>query len=200
MGVATNEDELRRALDDIRYGTRVDIADRDHEVISQWIPRNVAKGWVTPISRELAGVAAVEAATVYDKARWERLAKKGKRLDGVPPALLPIGRFATDVVPPAALAAVEPRIPDGTVVFVVRGERADQLTRVTHAGLVVVRDGKRLVRHASSSPGVMKVVEETLAVFTERQRHASSRPLTGLAFYAVRDNRSRLATLPPLAP
>jgi hypothetical protein len=118
----------------------------------------------------------------------------------VPPALLPIGRFATDVVPPAALAAVEPRIPDGTVVFVVRGERADQLTRVTHAGLVVVRDGKRLVRHASSSPGVMKVVEETLAVFTERQRHASSRPLTGLAFYAVRDNRSRLATLPPLAP
>ena len=200
LGAGRSEEEVRRALDDIRYGQVIDIADRDHEVLSQWIPRNVEKGWIRPISRELAGEAAVEAVTVYDRARWARLARRGRRLVGVPDRRLPIGRFAIEVVPPAALAAVEPRLPDGAVVWVVRQERLDQVTRVTHGGLVVVKQGRRRVRHASSYPNVLRVVEEPLAQFVERQRHASSRPLTGLAFFAVPDNGVRLASLPPLAP
>jgi hypothetical protein len=200
LGAAGSEEELRRALDDIRYGETVELADRDHEVLSQWIPRNLEKGWIRAISRELAGAAAVEAATTYDHARWARLAKRGHRLAGVPDLRLPLGRFAIDVIPPAALAAVEPRLPDGAVVWVVREDRPDQLTRVTHGGLVVVKGGRRWVRHASSWPGVLRVVEEPLLDFADRQRRASSRPLTGLAFFQVPDNRARLATLPPLAP
>jgi hypothetical protein len=200
FGAGRSEEEVRRALDDIRYGQAIDIADRDHEVLSQWIPRNVEKGWIRPISRELAGEAALEAVTVYDRARWARLARRGRRLVGVPDRRLPIGLFATEVVPPAALAAVEPRLPDGAVVWVVREERPDQVTRVTHGGLVVVKQGRRWVRHASSYPNVQRVVEEPLALFVERQRHASSRPLTGLAFFAVPDNSVHLAGLPPLAP
>jgi Protein of unknown function (DUF1460) len=200
LGAGRSEEEVRRALDDIRYGKAVDIADRDHEVLSQWIPRNVEKGWIRPISRELAGEATVEVATVYDRARWARLAKRGRRLAGVPDRRLPIGRFTTEVVPPSALAAVEPRLPDGAVIWVVREERLDQVTRVTHGGLVVVKQGRRWVRHANSSPNVMRVVEEPLAQFVDRQRRASSRPLTGLAFFAVPDNGARLASLPPLAP
>jgi hypothetical protein len=169
-------------------------------VLSQWIPRNLEKGWIRPISRELAGAAAVEVATVYDRERWARLAARGQRLAGVPERLLPIGRFTAEVVPAAALGAVEPRLPDGAVVWVVREERLDQVTRVTHGGLVVVKGGRRWVRHASSTPGVMRVVEEPLPAFVEHQRLASSRPLTGLAVFAVPDNRARLAVLPPLGP
>jgi hypothetical protein len=200
VGAGRNEDEVRRALDDLRYGAAVDLADRDHEVLSQWIPRNVAKGWIRPISRQLAGAATVEAATVYDHARWARLARRGHGLAGVPDPRLPIGRFTVDVVPPAALAAIEARVPEGAVVWVVREERLDQVTRVTHGGLVVLRKGRRWVRHASSWPGVMKVVEEPLASFAEHQARASSRPLTGLAFFEALDNRARLALLPPLSP
>jgi hypothetical protein len=47
---------------------------------------------------------------------------------------------------------------------------------------------------------VLRVVEEPLLDFTERQKRASSRTLTGLAFFEVPDNRARLALLPPLAP
>ncbi len=200
LGAGRSEDEVRRALDDIRYGQVVELADRDHEVLSQWIPRNLEKGWIRPISRQLAGPATVEATTVYDHARWSRLAKRGHRLAGVPDLKLPLGRFAVEVVPPAALAAVEPHVPDGAVVWVIREDRLDQLTRVTHGGLVVVRLGRRWVRHASSWPGVLRVVEEPLADFAARQRRASSRPLTGLAFFALPDNRVRLASLPALAP
>lgn len=200
LGAGRDEDQVRRALDDLRYGTTVELADRNHEVLSQWIPRNVAKGWIRPISRQLAGASAVEVATVYDHARWSKLARRGRRLAGVPDLRLPLGRFTVEVVPPQALAAIEPRLPDGAVVWVIREERLDQLTRVTHGGLVVVKNGRRWVRHASSRPGVMRVVEEPLADFAARQKRASSRPLTGLAFFEVPDNRARLASLPPLAP
>ena len=170
LGAGRSEDEVRRALDDIRYGQAVELADRDHEVLSQWIPRNLQKGWIRPISRVLAGAATVEVATVYDHARWARLAKRGRRLAGVPDPRLPIGRFAAEVVPPSALGAVEPRLPDGAVVWVVREERLDQVTRVTHGGLVVVKGGRRWVRHASSWPNVRRVVEEPLADFVARQK------------------------------
>jgi hypothetical protein len=102
------------------------------------------------------------------------------------------------VVPPEAALALAPRLPDGTLAFVVREERADRITRVTHAGLVVVRpDGGRWVRHATSSLGVARVIEEPLDRFLERQRKASARPVTGLALFRILDNRARLAALPP---
>jgi hypothetical protein len=200
LGAGSSEDEVRRALDDIRYGRAIDIADRDHEVLSQWIPRNVEKGWIRPISRELAGGATIEVASVYDRDRWAQLVRRGRGLDGVPAPQLPIGRFATELVPTASVDAVEPRLPDGAVVWVVRAERLDQATRITHGGLVVIKKGRRWVRHASASPSVMRVVEEPLAEFVKHQRRASSRPLVGLAVFAAPDNRARLAVLPPLAP
>jgi hypothetical protein len=199
LGAGRTEDEVRRALDDIRYGEAVELADRDHEVLSQWIPRNQQKGWIRPISRELAGASAVEAVTSYDEERWAGLARRGRGLAGVPDARLPVGRFATELIPASALPAVEPRLPDGAVVWVVREERRDQVTRITHGGLVVVKAGRRWVRHASSVPSVQRVVEEPLARFVENQRLASSRILIGLAVFALPDNRARLAALPALA-
>lgn len=196
LGSAASLDEARRALDDIRYRARVHVADRLHEVLSQWIPSNQEKGWIAPASRLAAGDAARVERVTYDAARWRRLAAAGQRLTGVPLDAAPIGTFEVEVVPVAALAAAAPRIPDGTVAFVVRAERDASLTRVSHAGLVVVRDGRRLVRHASSSPGVMRVVEEPLARFVAGQQRAMRRPVVGLALFRVLDARARLAGLP----
>ena len=200
LGSAASLDEARRALDDLRYRSRVHVADRLHEVLSQWIPVNLAKGWIAPASRAAAGDATRVERVTYDAARWRRLAASGQRLTGVPLEEAPVGTFEAEVVPVAALAAAAPRIPDGTIAFVVREERADRLTRVSHAGLVVVRDGRRLVRHASSSPGVMRVVEEPLERFVAGQQRASRRPVVGLALFTVEDARARLASLPAAPP
>jgi hypothetical protein len=200
LGSASSLEEARRALDDIRYRSRIHVADRLHEVISQWIPANLAKGWIAPASRAAAGAATRVEAVTYDAARWRRLAATGQRLTGVPLEQAPIGRFEVEVVPVAALDAVAPHIPDGTIAFVVRTERDDQLTRVSHAGLVVVRGGQRLVRHASSSAGVMRVVEEPLARFVSGQQRIPGRKLVGLALFTVQDARARLAALPAPSP
>lgn len=200
LGSAATLDEARRALDDIRYRSRIHVADRLHEVLSQWIPSNLAKGWIAPASREVAGDAARVEVVTYRADRWRRLAASGQRLTGVPLDEAPVGRFEVEVVPVAALAAAAARIPDGTLLFVVREERDDRLTRVSHAGLVVVRDGRRLVRHASASPRVLRVVEEPLDRFVAGQRRAQRRPVVGLALFRILDARARLAGLPPLPP
>lgn len=197
LGSAATLEEARRALDDVRYRARVDLSDRLHEVLSQWIPANLEKGWIAPASRAAAGETTVVERVTYDTARWRRLAASGQRLPGVPLAAAPVGTFEVEVVPPAALASAGPRIVDGTIAFVVRAERNGLLTRVSHAGLVVVRDGVRLVRHASSSPRRLQVVEEPLDRFLAGQQRALRRPVVGLALFTVRDARERLAGLPP---
>jgi len=60
--------------------------------------------------------------------------------------------------------------------------------------------GARLVRHASSTLGVARVIEEPLDRFVARQRSASRRPLAGLALFTIQDARARLAALPPPDP
>ena len=61
-------------------------------------------------------------------------------------------------------------LPEGLVINVVREARGDRLNRVTHTGFVVVRDGKRYVRHARLGRAV---VDEPIERFLGR--HAQMR-------------------------
>ncbi|MBK9518654.1 MAG: DUF1460 domain-containing protein [Anaeromyxobacter sp.] len=197
LGSSATLAEARRALDDLRYADgRPTQAGRNHEVLSQWLPANLAKGWLAPASRAVAGDLTVVAEVRYDPARWSRLAAAGHRLPGVPRARLPEGRFEVEVVPVAALAAAARRLEAGTLAFVVRQDRDDFVTRVSHVGLVVVRRGQRLVRHASRRPSLQLVVEEPLERFVARQQLGSPRPLTGLALFTLRDASARVRSLP----
>jgi len=199
LGSSASLEEARRALDDLRYDGPPALATRNHEVLSQWIPANLRKGWIAPLALDPGGPPAAIAAVEYDAARWARLARLGQRLHGVPPERLPVGRFEVAVVSPEAFAALGRGLPEGTIAFVVREEAPDRLTRVSHAGLVVAGPrGERLVRHASSTAGVLRVIEEPLDRFVARQRAASRRALTGLALFAIRDNTARLH--PPPTP
>jgi hypothetical protein len=121
----------------------------------------------------------------------------GRALPGLPAARLPLGRFEVPVVAPGELGAAAARLPPGGVVFVVRADAPERPTRVTHAGLIVHRaDGAPLVRHATSTRGVARVIEEPLARFLAREQAAYPRwPVEGLAFFAVTDASTRVRTL-----
>ena len=182
LGASATLAEARRALDDVRYDGPPALGARHHEVLSQWIPANLRKGRIAPLRPDQAEVAAVE----YDAARWAALARQGLRLPGVPPERLPLGRFEVAVVAPEAFVALGPALPEGTIAFVVREDAPGRLTRVSHAGLVVAGPrGARLVRHASSTAGVLRVIEEPLDRFVARQRTALRRALTGLALFTI---------------
>jgi hypothetical protein len=197
LGTAASLAEAAVAMDDVRYRGAPSIASRNHEVVSQWLPANVAKGWVEDATRRIAGPAARVAEEEFTDASWRAVARAGRAIPGVPRAALPRGRFALDVVPPADVPAIAARIPEGAILLVVRADAPDRSTRVTHAGVVFLGPGgARLVRHATSTPGVSRVIEEPLPRFLARQEKASAgRPVTGIAILAVRDNRARLARL-----
>lgn len=200
LGTAARPADAARALDDVRYASAPHTpATRNHEVLSQWIPANVAKGWIAEVTEELAGPLAREAAKTYSRASWEAVRSAGRGIRGLPRDRLPLGRFSVRLVAPDDVARVAPRIPDGTVVFVLRADRQDRATRVTHAGLAVRSErGELLVRHATSSKGVGRVVEEPIDRFLRRQARARPAwPLDGLTFFAIRANASRLQALPP---
>jgi hypothetical protein len=202
LGSAGSLDEAARALDDVRYAGEPALGLRHHEVLSQWIPANVAKGWIADVARDVAGERARLAEKVFDEASWDAVRRAGRAIRGLPASRLPAGRFGVLVVAPGDVAGVAPRLPEGTIAFVVRADAADRATRVTHAGLVVAgRGGARLVRHATSSRGLRRVIDEPIALFVKREGQALPRwPLEGLAFYAVRDNRARLRGLTPAPP
>lgn len=202
LGSSGSPAEAARALDDIRYHGPPELGWRNHEVQSQWIPENVAKGWIVELSRELAGARAVRAAKEFTAETWRAVHRGGRAIHGLPPAREPLGRFELWAVAQADLEAVAPRIPDGALVFVVREDAPDRSTRITHAGLVIAGpSGERWVRHATSTLGVRRVIEEPLARFARREERAHPRwPLVGLAFYGVPDSTARVAALAASTP
>lgn len=205
LGSATTLDEARAALDDVRYAGAPSWATRNHEVLSQWLPWNVARGYVADATSSLAGVARGIAAKEYTPATWAEVRAAGRAIPGLPRARLPLGRFEMPIVAPADVGAVAGQLAEGTIVFVVRADSPARATRVTHAGLVVRGPaGATLVRHATSSRGVARVIEEPLGRFVRRESQAFPRwPLAGLSFWAIRDASGRVRALertPPPAP
>jgi Protein of unknown function (DUF1460) len=202
LGSASSLDEARRAMDDIRYSGPPSLAARNHEVLSQWIPANVAKGWIADAGSDIAGPLTRSAEKTYTPESWALVRAAGRAIPGLPRSRLPLGRFSVGVVPSGELPALAPRIPEGTIAFVVRADAADRATRITHAGIVVRGPrGAVRVRHATSSKGVGRVIEEPIERFLRRQSQAwPAWPVEGLALFTLRDNAARLRSLPALEP
>jgi hypothetical protein len=202
LSSAATLEDARRALDDVRYGAEPAYASRNHEVLSQWLPSNVRKGWLAEATVDLAGASARTAAKEYTAASWLAVRAAGRAIPALPRGRLPLGRFEVRIVPPADVPRLSATLPAGALVFVVRADVADRATRVTHAGLVVGGPGGApRVRHATSSKGVGRVIEEPLDRFLRRQAQALPRwPIEGLAFFTIRDATARVHELAAGAP
>lgn len=198
LGNAADLGEAARILDDVRYDGPPAFDRRSHFAIPEWIPANIKRGWVEDVADVVAGGGAVEAVERFDDARWSRLERRGATIRHLDRTRWPRGEFRARMVPIARVLESAGRIPDGTIVWVVREDWPDRPTRVTHAGLVVVgQGGARRVRHATASVGTMRVIEEPLDRFLRRQERAHPRwPLSGLLMERIRDNRGRLSSLP----
>ncbi len=202
LGSASSLEEAELALDDVRYADAPELASRNHEVLSQWIPHNVAKGWVADIGREVGGASARKVGKEYTRESWAAVRASGRAIRGLPRARLPLGRFSLEIVPASEVARASGRIPEGTIAFAVRSDAPDRPSRITHAALVVVGpDGARLVRHATSSKGVRRIIEEPLERFVHREERAHPLwPLEGVAFFAILPNGARIRALEAARP
>ena len=166
-----------RALDllrQLRYQNGlVSYETRNHFTELDWLPNNIAAGLLRDITAEVAGSRVRSEGKVISKRNWyrartladlrgfdwespaaradrlERLRALGDKIDDQMVYL--------DYVPLADLPRLLARIPDGTVVSVVREDRADKPTLVTHQLLILDGPRGKIIRHAAQGKQVMDV-------------------------------------------
>ena len=186
LSLARRPEELLPLLDAIRYRkAQVGYETRNHLMEADWLPANTQAGFVRDVTLALGGTDAVRVEKVLAEASWE--APEAKALS-LPPSVHATGHFALGLLPLAAVAAHAPGFPSGTVLLLVREDGPGRITRVSHLGLVVQREGHTYLRHATSV-GAKAVVDEELGHFLLRQTRGSWK-VSGVSLWEVRERRA----------
>jgi hypothetical protein len=132
-------------LKKIRYaGSKVDWQQRNH-YMTQWLHNNVRKGFLERVGH-----------------RWATNRKR--RLLTAVPGLAPL-RQSFSCIPKRRLATIQSEFRSGDLMFFVSTRHH---LDVFHCGILIRRDDRLLLRHASRSKG--SVVEQDLSSFLDENR------------------------------
>ena len=184
LSVAASPADVAPMLTEIRYAQTPTYEDRNHLMEAEWLPHNLAKGFLVDVTRQVAGTDAVEVEKVLTKQTWK--SKSSVALDLPSPRHLE-GRFPLWIVPLAKALAHARAAPTGTVAVVVREDRPYLVTRVSHLGFLVQKQGRPYLRHASNTFG--RVVDEDLESFLKRNARYERWKVAGLSLYQVKAPR-----------
>lgn len=183
--------QAERILDDIRYADREEPSyqSRLHLMEAQWIPDLIRKGYLEEVTPLYGGEDVVWIEIELDAQKWERR----RLLPALPWAPELEGVHRIPVLPLEAAIRIANTLPAGLVIDVVREARGDDLTRISHTGLLLERDGSRFVRHAALRD--RKVIDEPLEAFLVRHSRMRQRRVTGIHLSAIRENEERVASI-----
>jgi len=153
---------------------------------AQWLPHNVAKGFLRDVTRRYAGADFQVVAKTLTAATW---ASKTSQSIGLAPGHRPTGSFELAIIPLDRVPEIAPRIPSGTILLVVREDRPHKPTRISHLGFLLHRGKKTYLRHATR--GAAKVVDEELSSFLVRNSKYEKWKVDGVSLYEVLPRQAR---------
>jgi hypothetical protein len=156
MSLASTFQEVEPLLVRLRYAQEPTFDDRNHLMEAQWIPRNIEKGFLRDVTRSIAGRGTASVSKSLSKATWSA---RSSRALGLSEDHQPIGTFGLEIIPLDRVMSVAERIPSGTILVVVREDRPYKLSRVSHLGFVLHKNGRTYLRHATTRAA--KVVLDT---------------------------------------
>lgn len=176
---ASNLEEAHEVLKAIRYQNGVvDYGARKHFMMAQWIPMNQRDGFLEDVTAEVDAEAVRWVAKRLDQRVWSRRRRK-KRYPQLTAEQIPEGNYRLPIIPLDRARGLVDRIPAGCVINVVREDYRTIPVRVSHQGLVVVRRGRRFLRHAARA-GYGRVVDELLDTFLRRNQAYRKWPVVGI--------------------
>jgi hypothetical protein len=181
LAVARRPEEVEPALEAIRYQRQVDYADRNHLMEAQWLPSNVAKGFLKDVTAAHGGKDAQRVEKVVTRGTWQ--SPSSKELD-LPEEKHLVGSFPLTIIPLDKVLAHAREVPAGTLMLVVREDRPGKVTRITHLGFVVHKGKRVFLRHASRNP-FARVVDEDLESFLTRNARYEKWRVDGVSLYEV---------------
>lgn len=171
-------------LSALRYAKMPRYEDRNHLMEAQWLPNNVAKGFIHDVTREFGEGVTQRTQKVITHATWK--SASARALD-LPKDHQPEGRFPLRVIPLAQTLEKVSGAPDGTLLLVVREDRPSRVTRVSHLGFLHHAQSRLYLRHATKG-WLNAVVDEELGHFLARiNRHndAGDWKVVGVSLYQV---------------
>ncbi|MFA6092521.1 MAG: N-acetylmuramoyl-L-alanine amidase-like domain-containing protein [Elusimicrobiota bacterium] len=195
LALADGLSQGAKMLNRIRYKNgNIRYVQRRHFTEADWIPGNIAEGFLRDVTRELSGGAARTARKLVKKEAWYAR-KTASDLSGLSESekqaqlkrLQSLGRGLPDeeaelpYLPIENLAEALPRIPSGTIASLVREDQPDMPTMVSHQLFIIDGPDGKVVRHAAAKRGV-----EDVPALEYFQRYADSKwKLLGLNLVEV---------------
>jgi len=168
----------------------VSYSKRHHFMMAQWIPENIAAGFVEDITHTLGETHRIEKKVTREIWRnWQGTYGFTLKLEE-----LPVGHYGLNVMSlDAAEAAIE-NIPAGAIILTVRQPKDWKPIVVSHVGFVVpsVEGQPVRVRHASKMQGG-SVRDHTLAWYLDHMRWYQ-RPVEGISVLLPKEQGPRLIT------
>ena len=192
MANAKSLARARAILDDIRYSgdpPQVSFATRNHFTEAQWLPSNVAKGYMREETLEIDSRAPATTLTLH-RAEWGNV----PGLKRLATAQVPEGDFEIRYLTLDAARKRARSIEPGSVLLVVRQHDPDRVVRVSHMGFVVRKDGRMYVRHASTGDE-HRVIDMEIGHFLDKQRQYKKWPVQGIALAMPLDAQVRVSRL-----
>jgi hypothetical protein len=185
LSLADNLDEAKQLLDVIRYmDGEPTYLKRRHFPEAEWIPQLTAMGFLKNITREVGGDDVRVESKKLDVTVWKKSANE--HTPKLPDERIPNGTFSLDVWPLEKAKAGADKIPAGTVLHIVRVDFKNEPVRVSHQGIVIVKGGKRYMRHAADRL-YHHVVDEPLDHFFHRMEQYTLWPIAGVHLTAIED-------------
>lgn len=183
----------------VRQGLRYDhglvsYSHRNHFMLEEWIPRNIAAGWVEDITASLGETHLItKQVTLATWRGWRH-----RRLYALSDEEFPVGRYALPVLSLDAAAQAVDRIPPGAIILTVRVPRRGVPIVVTHVGFTIPTpaDGIPRMRHATRM-GDQRVRDERLPWYIEHLRWYDHWPVEGITVLMPREMGPRLSRLWP---
>ena len=175
-------DSIRR---DLRYQNgRLDYLNRNHFMLSQWIPNNIKKGYFVDITHTL-GETHLVSKTITERtwSRWKGRHKYPFEISHYPTGTYSLGVLSLD----AAINSIE-TIPDGALLIVVRQNKIYNPLLITHLGFVVRYSDKDIrIRHATKMAGGV-VKDNYLLWYLEHIRKFTRWPVEGILVLMPQEN------------
>ncbi|MCA9489162.1 MAG: DUF1460 domain-containing protein [Myxococcales bacterium] len=147
FALAADPVDAARIRDAMRYGPGpLDYAHRRHFMELQWIPGNVADGWLRLTTTEYGDTVTLR--KTVDDATWRGWS--ARKDFAMTDEELPVGEMVLDVLPLDEALRVADTIRPGSLILTVRTDRSGVPLWTTHVSLLVPKEGGGTVlRHAT---------------------------------------------------
>ena len=155
LALAETPEEIDHIRKELRYGDgNIIYENRNHFMVSQWIPNAIEKGYLKDITHTLGETHVVSKSIT--RRTWERW--RGRRYFLLNTEQFPVGTYRLGVLSLDAAFESISNIPEGALVVVVRQNNPYNPVWITHLGFVVRHSDKDVrIRHATKmSGGVVK--------------------------------------------